>query len=72
MDRQWRKFEQYRSPLDPCAPQGPKCYIVSPNQYIVFQSKGLKQMSPREALRMGTLWPELYSPYDKRVGRAVQ
>jgi spore coat protein JA len=38
-------------------------YIVPPNQYMTFQPAGLKQFSPREALRKGTLWPDLYSPY---------
>lgn len=62
MDRQWRPFDAYHSPLDPCQPL-PKAYIVPPNQYIVFQKKGLKQFAPHEALKRGTLWPDLYSPY---------
>jgi spore coat protein JA len=68
MDRQWRYYESYRSPFDPCPPCEPKAYIVPPNQFIVFQPKGLKQFAPREALRRGTLWPDLYSPYE-RPGR---
>lgn len=64
MDRQWRTYEPYRSPFDPCPPTEDKVFIVPPNQYITFQAKGLKQFAPREALKHGTLWPELYSPYD--------
>lgn len=63
MDRQWRTYRAYHSPLDPCAPKEPKAYIVPPNQYITVQPKGLRQFPPREALKRGTLWPDLYSPY---------
>ena len=63
MDQQWRPFDAYHSPLDPCPPRQ-KYYIVPPNQYITFQVKGLKQFAPHEALRRGTLWPDLFSPYD--------
>ncbi|MCF8567286.1 spore coat associated protein CotJA [Alicyclobacillus tolerans] len=72
MDRQWRVYYPYRSPFDPCPPLE-KAYIVPPNQYVTFQPKGLKQYTPREALRRGTLWPDLYSPYDRqRKGRDSQ
>ncbi|MCL6549237.1 MAG: spore coat associated protein CotJA [Alicyclobacillus sp.] len=63
MDPQWRRHEPFRSPFDPCPPL-PKAYIVPPNQYVVVQPPGMKQFSPREALQRGTLWPDLYSPYD--------
>jgi spore coat protein JA len=73
MDNQWRSYRPYHSPLDPCPPIGKKVYIVPPNQYITFQPAGLKQFSPREALRKGTLWPDLYSPYHGgRKGGAVR
>lgn len=64
MDQQWRTYQPFRSPFDPCPPIGDKAFIVPPNQYINFQAKSLKQYAPREALKRGTLWPELYSPYD--------
>ncbi len=64
MDRQWRTYQPYRSQFDPCPPVEEKVFIVPPNQYITFQSKGLKQFPPKEALKRGTLWPDLYSPYD--------
>lgn len=63
MDRQWRAFDAYHSPLDPCPPR-PKAYIVPPNQYVVVQATDMKQFSPFDALKHGTLWPDLYSPYD--------
>lgn len=63
MDHQWRTYQPYRSPFDPCPPLEDKAFIVPPNQYINFQPKALKQFAPREALKRGTLWPELYSSY---------
>jgi spore coat protein JA len=63
VDQQWRTYHPYHSPLDPCPPR-PKSYVVPPNQYITYQVKGMKQFAPREALKRGTLWPDLYSPYD--------
>jgi spore coat protein JA len=63
MDKQWRVDDPYVSPYDPCPPSK-RYFIVPPNQYIVFQPKGLKQFSPREALHQGTLWPNLCSPYN--------
>jgi spore coat protein JA len=70
MNRQWRAFESFHSPLDPCPPR-PKAYIVPPNQYYVMQPKGLRQYAPREALRRGTLWPDLYSPYERPFREGV-
>jgi spore coat protein JA len=64
MDRQWRFYRPYRSPFDPCPPKRVKAYIVPPNQFVTFQPSGLKQFSAHEALRRGTLWPDLYSPYE--------
>ncbi|MFD1677436.1 spore coat associated protein CotJA [Alicyclobacillus fodiniaquatilis] len=59
---QWREYRPYHSPFDPCSPRL-KRYVVAPNLFIEFQAEGLKQFSPHEALRRGTLWPDLYSPY---------
>jgi spore coat protein JA len=70
MDRQWRIYHPYRSPYDPCPPL-PKAYIVPPNQYVIMQPKGMKQFSAREALQRGTLWPDLYSPYEPRYKGGV-
>lgn len=63
MDKQWRMYTPYHSPMDPCPPLSPKYYVVPPNQYVVVQPKALRQFAPREALRRGTLWPDLFSPY---------
>ncbi|HZG17484.1 MAG TPA: spore coat associated protein CotJA [Candidatus Bathyarchaeia archaeon] len=66
MQSQWRYWKPYISPFDPCPPQTVKRYVVPVNQYIVFQAPGLPQYPPHKALRRGTLWPSLYSPYDGR------
>jgi len=62
---QERYWQPYVSPFDPCRPIRVKKYVVPPNQYIPFQPPCLPQFSPKEALRRGTLWPLLYSPYRK-------
>lgn len=62
---QERFWQPYVSPFDPCHPICVKKYVVPPNQYIPFQPPHLPQFSPEEALRRGTLWPILYSPYRK-------
>lgn len=64
MDSQWREYASCRSPFDPCPPKR-KAFIVSPNNFLKYQPKGLRQFTPREALSRGTLWPDLFSPYLK-------
>ncbi|EPZ41602.1 MULTISPECIES: spore coat associated protein CotJA [Alicyclobacillus] len=61
---QWREWDAYYSPFDPCPPRQ-KYYLIPPDQMTTFQSAGLKQYSPHEALKRGTLWPDLYSPYPR-------
>ncbi|ASA20139.1 spore coat associated protein CotJA [Paenibacillus donghaensis] len=66
---QVRKHTPYRGPFDPCPPVPFKTYVVPPNQFITFQPPGLPQFTLPEALRAGTLWPALFSPYESRCGR---
>ncbi|MGM1047912.1 spore coat protein JA [Paenibacillus uliginis N3/975] len=61
-----RVYVPYRGPFDPCPPLPYRTYVVPVNQFIVFQPVDLPQFSPAEALRHGTLWPALYSPYNSR------
>jgi len=63
---QVRVWYPYVSPFDPCKPRRVKTYVVPPNQYLGFQPPCLPQYSPRKALRCGTLWPILFSPYRKQ------
>lgn len=65
---QERVHVPFSSPLDPCPPLPFKRYVVPPNQYITFQPPNWPQFSPQEALRVGTLWPALYSPYRPNRG----
>jgi spore coat protein JA len=67
---QYRVYYPYVSPFDPCPPQRVKTYVVPPQLFIHFQPPNLPQFSPREALFHGTLWPELYSPYEGRGDRS--
>ncbi|MCR8634616.1 MULTISPECIES: spore coat associated protein CotJA [Paenibacillus] len=53
-------------PFDPCPPIRMKTYSTPPQLYIQFQPMNLPQFSPMEALKLGTLWPMLYSPYDSK------
>ena len=68
MNDQLRTYHPYVSPLDPCPPMFKKTYVVPPNQYFGYQPMNLPQYSPQEALRLGTLWPALYSPYEPGMG----
>ncbi|MCM3715200.1 spore coat associated protein CotJA [Alkalihalobacillus oceani] len=61
---QRKYYHPYVSPFDPCPPILVKSYETPPQLYLGFQPYGLPQFSPQEALRYGTLWPALYSPYD--------
>jgi spore coat protein JA len=63
---QERVWYPYVSPLDPCKPMCKKKYVVPSNQFLGFQPPNLPQYPPREALKRGTLWPILFSPYHKR------
>lgn len=65
-DAQWRDWKPYVSPKDPCPPIRVKWYVVPPNLFINYQPMNLPQFPLEEALRKGTLWPALYSPYPSR------
>lgn len=66
--QQTRTWYPYHSPADPCPPKEGKQYVVPPNQYLGFQPPNLPQYSPEEALSRGTLWPILFSPYERGGG----
>ncbi len=64
MKQQVRVYEPYISPYDPCPPMRTKTYATPPNLFIGFQPMNLPQFAAQEALKLGTLWPALYSPYE--------
>ncbi len=66
----YREWFPFHGPFDPCPPIRVKTYVIPPNQYIPYQPMGLPQFPLEEALRLGTLWPALYSPYESRCGRS--
>ncbi|TVY07408.1 spore coat associated protein CotJA [Paenibacillus cremeus] len=57
----------YVGPFDPCPPIREKFYSTPPQLYMTYQPMNLPQFSPQEALRYGTLWPALYSPYQPKM-----
>jgi Spore coat associated protein JA (CotJA). len=63
MNDQYRYYEPFVSRYDPCPPMKVKYYNVPPQLFISFQPPNWPQFQPHEALRLGTLWPPLYSPY---------
>ncbi|CAH0117771.1 spore coat associated protein CotJA [Paenibacillus sp. CECT 9249] len=69
MNSQVRYYYPFIGPFDPCPPIRVKSYVVPPNQFIVFQPPNLPQFPLREALKRGTLWPALYSPYESKWGK---
>ncbi len=68
MNDQVRVWYPFIGPNNPCPPIRVKTYVVPPNQYIQFQPLDLPQFTPQEALRYGTLWPALFSPYEPTRG----
>ncbi|MEK4273047.1 spore coat associated protein CotJA [Paenibacillus sp. FSL R7-0026] len=73
-DPQLRAYVPFVGPFDPCPPVEIRTYLVPPQLFIPFQPMGWPQYSPAEALRIGTLWPALYSPYtpERSKGRKVE
>lgn len=60
------EYAPFVGPFDPCPPILCKTYSLPPNLFISFQPPGLPQYSREEALRYGTLWPVLFSPYTSK------
>jgi spore coat protein JA len=67
MFTQRKAWYPYVSPFDPCDPIVVKTYETPPELYLPVQPPNLPQYDPFTALKMGTLWPTYYSPYDGRV-----
>lgn len=66
---QEKVYTPFVGPFDPCPPILCKTYQTPPQLYMCFQPPNLPQYSPEEALRCGTLWPALFSPYESRWGK---
>ncbi|WP_442604499.1 spore coat associated protein CotJA [Paenibacillus sp. KN14-4R] len=64
MNSQVRTYRPFISAFDPCPPILEKKFYTPPQLFIPFQPPGLPQFSPYEALKRGTLWPDLYSGYE--------
>lgn len=72
MNSPTRFYHPFISPLDPCPPIKVKSYNVGIQLFITFQPPDLPQFDPFEALRKGTLWPALYSPYESKNTKNVR
>ncbi|WP_166244582.1 spore coat associated protein CotJA [Paenibacillus turpanensis] len=72
MLNQVKTYQVFTNPFDPCPPRPVKTYVLPPNLFMEFQPPGLQQFSPEEALRLGTLWPALYSPYETAKGEGPE
>jgi spore coat protein JA len=66
MIAQYRMYEPFIGPCDPCPPIPVKVFNTPPHLYLGFQPMLLPQFDLSEALKRGTLWPCLYSPYVPR------
>jgi spore coat protein JA len=66
VSNQTREWYPFVGPFDPCPPKYVKTYVVPPNQFIPYQPMNLPQFPLPQALKLGTLWPALYSPYDSK------
>ncbi|MFD1773190.1 spore coat associated protein CotJA [Paenibacillus rhizophilus] len=64
---QERVYSVYVGPFDPCPPVPCKTYVVPPHLFLGFQPPNLPQFNLTEALRIGTLWPALYSTYTPHI-----
>lgn len=62
----YKTWTPFVGPHDPCPPIRVKTYSTPPNLYMGFQPPNFPQYSPAEALRKGTLWPALFSPYESK------
>lgn len=61
-------FRPYVSPRDPCPPILVKTFVLPPQLFMNFQQPGLPQNSPEEALRQGSLWPQLVDGFSREEG----
>ncbi len=66
MPHQYRYWYPFVSPFDPCPPIRVKKYSTPPQLFLGFQPPNLPQYPPKIALRAGTLWPVLFSPYKRK------
>ncbi|WP_077326731.1 spore coat associated protein CotJA [Virgibacillus siamensis] len=72
MYTQYKYWEPFVSPTDPCPPKRIKTYATPPEVYIPFQPPGFPQYEPKDALYHGTLWKPLFSPYPPPTRRGEQ
>ncbi|WP_426447890.1 spore coat associated protein CotJA [Paenibacillus sp. S-38] len=71
LEEQTRVFYPPAGRFDPCPPIVEKTFVTPPQLFLAYQPADLAQYSPKEALQKGTLWPDLYSPYEPQRYKEV-
>jgi spore coat protein JA len=66
MKNEVKVYQPFASKNDPCTPIPEKSYVLPPQLFYTYQPADLAQFSPKEALRKGTLWPDLFSTYEPK------
>ncbi|MDF2961795.1 MAG: cotJA2 [Paenibacillus sp.] len=66
MDNQVKAYHPFVGKYDPCTPVTEKTFVVPPQLFYEYQPTESAQYSPKEALKKGTLWPDLFSPYEPK------
>jgi spore coat protein JA len=66
MKNEVKAFEPIKGKYDPCTPIAEKTFVLPPQLYSEYQPVELPQFSAKEALKKGTLWPDLFSSYEPK------
>jgi spore coat protein JA len=66
MKNELKVYHPFVGKHDPCTPITEKSYVLPPQLFTTYQPADLPQFSPIEALQKGTLWPDLFSPYEPK------
>src|SRR3954463_1109249 len=64
MKNEVKVYHPIAGKFDPCTPITEKTFVVPPQLFLEYQPMELPQYSTKEALKSGTLWPELFSSYE--------
>jgi spore coat protein JA len=66
MKNQVKIYHPVAGRYDPCTPITEKTFVVPPQLFLTYQPADLPQYEGKEALLKGTLWPDLFSPYEPK------
>ena len=66
MKNQVKVYHPVAGRFDPFKPITEKTFVVPPQLFSAYQPADLPQYELKEALFKGTLWPDLFSPYEPK------